>query len=208
MPSPHQPRVPPWLRMPRTCGTNPQDLVRFPPSPSLCFKLLSPSPLSVLLHQFFFTFDFHVRIQLQPVTFFPLICSVAPSRFYQFPPSAYNTNSLIASPILSSFCLSLTASYFFPCLLTHYLHPLSFFPCGNFRISPRCTSPFLFSFSPSSSSSLYGTTHTGRALKFICTSAAHSTEAFQGSWLWPWKNSATMATRYEACWVTTSTLAN
>lgn len=61
--------------------------------PSLFFKLHSPSPLSVLLHQFFlhpdfffycFTFDFHVRIQLQPVTFFPLICSLAPAHFDQF----------------------------------------------------------------------------------------------------------------------------
>lgn len=31
MPSLQQPRVPLWLQMPRMCGTNPQDLVCFPP---------------------------------------------------------------------------------------------------------------------------------------------------------------------------------
>lgn len=53
MSSPHQPQVPPWLWVPRTCGTNPQDLVCFPASPSHCSRLLPPSPLSVKLHQLF-----------------------------------------------------------------------------------------------------------------------------------------------------------
>lgn len=122
------------------------------PSPSLGFMLLSPSPLSALLHQCFhcagfcfFTFDFYVLTQLPPMTFLPLICSVTPAHSY---PSTYISNGLIASPLLV-----LT----FP--VTHCL--LLFPPASSLIISflypplpvVTYTSPFLFSFSSSSVSS-------------------------------------------------------
>lgn len=92
MPSPHQPRVPPWLRMPRMCGTNPQDLVCFPPHLPSALNSSPHLPCLSCCAQFFhcpeFFFSshliFYVRIQLPPMTFFPLICSVAPAHFHQF----------------------------------------------------------------------------------------------------------------------------
>lgn len=79
------------------------------------------------------------------MTFLPLICSVAPAHFYS---STYISNGLIASPLLV-----LT----FP--VTHCL--LLFSPASSLIISflypplpvETYTSPFLFSFSPSSVSS-------------------------------------------------------
>lgn len=150
MPSPHQPRVPPWLRMPRMCGTNPQDLVCFPPYLPSALNSFPHLPclsrctnFSTVLNfvsRLIFMFVHSCHHDLLSINPLSDSCSLLPvSRPLIFP-----TVWLLAS-FLSSFWLSLTASYFSPCYLTHYLLTLSPSPCGDF--SPCCTSPFLFSFS-------------------------------------------------------------
>lgn len=123
------------------CGTNPQDLVCFPP-PHLPTALNSFQHLACLCcctsFYSFFTFYFYVHIQLPPMTFFPLNCSLACVHFYQFPIHLYKP--LLVLILLVTHCL-----LFSPCLLTYYLLPLSPSPCGDF--SPCSTCPFLFSFS-------------------------------------------------------------
>lgn len=147
-----------------------------PPSPTHFLKLLSTSCLCCCTNFYSFsTFYFYARIQLPPMTFFPLNCSMASAQFFQFP------IHLCKPPFLSSFCLSLTACYFSPCLLTYYLLPLSVSPCGDISVCSTC--PSLFSFSCFSLLCFHRHSHTGRVLKFICTSAADSTEPFRGSWL-------------------------
>lgn len=199
MPSPHQPRVPPWLRMPRMCGTNPQDLVCFPPhlpsatnsSPHLpclscCTNFFSTvlnfvSPHLISVFRSICARDllsinlFSGSRSLLPISrplIFPTVWLLAPSRphfaCHSLPPTFSPVSSLIT--------------------------PLSLSPRGGF--SPCCTPPHPPLFPPSPSLQWYHEhAHVGRVLKFICTSAADSAELFQGSWLWPWKNCATMETR-------------
>lgn len=202
MPSPHQPRVPPWLRMPRMCGTNPQDLVCFPPYLPSALNSFPHLPclsrctnFSTVLNfvsRLIFMFVYSCHHDLLSINPLSDSCSLLPvSRPLIFP-----TVWLLAS-FLSSFWLSLTASYFFP-LLPHSLSSNSI-PLSLWWLQSLLYFPFpvlLLALSSSSSLRWYHEhTDIGRALKFISTSAADSTQAFQGSQLWPCKNSATMATR-------------
>lgn len=150
----YQPRVPPWLRMPRMCGTNPEDLVRFSP---LTFPLLEtplpPYPSSMLLHRFSplsWILFLHIMFvySCRPWPSFPLVCSVAPS------PIRLCFQHFDCWPLLVLIfpVTHLPLAFFSPCLLAHYLLPLSLSSLRWLR-SPDALPLFPFSFSPSSISS-------------------------------------------------------
>lgn len=164
------------------------------PSPSLCFKLLSPSPLSVLLRQFFhcpefffFAFDFLCSYtvathDLLSINLFSGSCSLLPISH----PLIFPTVSLLAPSCPHSACHSLPPT-FSPAssLIISFLYPSLPVVTSVPAALPLSRSPPHPPLFLPSSSLLWYHEHTdiGRVLKFICTSAADSTEPFQGSWL-------------------------
>ena len=196
----YQPRVPPWLRMPRMCGTNPEDLVRFPPltfpsawdsSPSISLFYAAAPVLPPVLN---LVSSHHVHIQLPPMTFFSIsLFSGSLSHPLMFP-----TLWLLAPSRPHFPCHSLASCFFFP------LPPRSLSP-SSIPLLPAVASvpPMHF---PSSRSPSHPPpfplpqfqhhANIGTAVKFICTSAADSAEPFRwGRDIDLGWSSATMATR-------------
>ena len=147
--------------MPRMCGTNPQDLVCFLPSPSPCFKRLFPislaccaAPIFPMSWIFFFSlhFDFYVFAQLPSMTFLPLILfSGACSRLQMSHRLIFSTVRILAPSCPHFACHSQTPTFPLP---PHSLSPSSI-PLSLPVVTavPAPLPFFLFCFSPSSLSS-------------------------------------------------------
>lgn len=136
--SPPASGVPLWLQMPRMCGTNPEDLVRFPP-PLHLPSALNPPSVSAALKVLAFA---DTELPRHFIFFFnPALCPVA-ADLRPVPVCLW----LIASPSLSLLCLPPAAS-------TLIILCVSSRPGGDFNFCR--TSPFpvlVFCNLPSSSS--------------------------------------------------------